>query len=218
MPGAVFSDVEGTLMSGSLPRMCLTTGREAGLISRSRVARIWALAIGAQALPGERRREIQIATVVRAIAGCSEAEVAWLMEAVMPAALQRLKSRMLQRLREHQEAGMPLVLLSAGMHPAIARLGGELGGRGEGTKLVVRDGRYTAELDGPVCQGKGKAERARAVLAALGCDPAASHAYGDSASDIPYLSLFGHPCAVDPDAALAAAAHRRGWPILRSGE
>jgi len=32
----------------------------------------------------------------------------------------------------------------------------------------------------------------------------------------PFLALFGHPCAVDPDPGLAAEAERRGWPILRS--
>jgi phosphoserine phosphatase len=102
------------------------------------------------------------------------------------------------------------------MHPAIVRLGAALGGRGEGTRLVQRDGRYTAELDGPVCQGEGKAARARAVMDELGYEAASSYAYGDTASDIPFLALFGHPCAVDPDPGLAAEAERRGRPILRS--
>ncbi len=54
------------------------------------------------------------------------------------------------------------------------------------------------------------------MLAELDVDPAISYAYGDTASDIPFLTLFGHPCAVDPDAELAAEATRRGWQILRT--
>ncbi len=50
----------------------------------------------------------------------------------------------------------------------------------------------------------------------MGWDAASSYAYGDTASDIPYLALFGHPAAVDPDRRLAAEAERRGWPIIQS--
>ena len=39
-------------------------------------------------------------------------------------------------------------------------------------------------------------------------------AYSDSANDIPMLSLVGHPCAVNPDAALREHARARGWQIV----
>ena len=62
---------------------------------------------------------------------------------------------------------------------------------------------------------EGKAERARAICAEMGYDPAECYAYGDTDNDIPFLSLFGHPHAIDPDDELAAEARRRGWPIIR---
>jgi HAD superfamily hydrolase (TIGR01490 family) len=215
MPGAVFSDVEGTLVDGSLPRMLLDVGQRMGLITNRDLARIWTVAIGAQALRGERRRQTQLTAVLRALAGHTEDEVCQLVDRLMPEVLRRLKPRTVARLREHQRAGLPLVLVSAALHPTIARLGAELGGRGEGTRLVVRAGHYTAEVEGPICYGAGKAQRARALIADVGCDPAASYAYGDSGSDIPYLSLFAYPRAVDPDRRLAAEARRRGWLVLR---
>ena len=49
----------------------------------------------------------------------------------------------------------------------------------------------------------------------MGYDPAECYAYGDTGNDIPFLALFGHPHAVDPDNELAAEAQRRGWPIIR---
>jgi len=213
---AVFSDVEGTLVTTSIPRLSFSLGRKLGLFSARQTAETFALNGVAQLLPGRTKRAIQVYSIARAMAGEHEEQVNRLLDALTPAVMQRLKPEMLIRLRAHQEAGLPLVLVSGGLHEAMARIGEALGGRGEGTKLVFRNGRYTAKLDGPVCQGEGKATRAHQVLAELDADPAISYAYGDTASDIPFLALFGHPCAVDPDAELAAEATRRGWQILRT--
>lgn len=216
MRAAVFSDVEGTLVTTSIPRLSFSLGRKIGLFSARQSAETFALNGIAQLLPGRLKRSLQIYSIARAMAGQSEEEVRKLLDVLTPAVMQHLKPEMLARLRAHQEAGLPLVLVSAGPHEAVARVGDELGGRGEGTRLVFRDDQYTARLDGPACQGEGKAERARRVLAELDADPALSYAYGDTASDISFLALFGHPCAVDPDRELAAEAARRGWPILRT--
>ncbi len=134
--------------------------------------------------------------------------------ALVPALTTRFKAGTWRLLQAHQAAGLALVFISGGLHEGIARLARELGAQGEGTKVRQRNGRYTGSVDGAVCQGAGKAERARAVLAAHGYDPAQCYAYGDTASDIPFLELFGHPHAVDPDPRLAAEARRRGWPII----
>jgi HAD superfamily hydrolase (TIGR01490 family) len=216
MRAAVFSDVEGTLVDGSIPRMVLQIGRRAGLYSRWQVAEVGALALGAKLLPDRLRRPMQALMFTRSTGGYSDDEVQGLIDELIPTVRPLIKPAVLQRLRDHQQAGLPLVLVSGGLHEAIARLGAELGGRGEGTKLQRRAGRYLARLEGPVCQGEGKAMRARAIIAEMGYDPASCYAYGDTASDIPFLSLFGHPCAVDPDSGLAAEAQRRGWPVLRS--
>lgn len=213
---AVFSDVEGTLVDGSIPRMVLQIGRRAGLYSSWQVAQVGALALAAKLLPDRLRRPAQRLMFTRSTGGYSDAEVQSLIDELIPTVTPLIKPGVLQRLRDHQQAGLPLVLVSGGLHEAIARLGVELGARGEGTRLQRRDGRYLARLDGPICQGEGKAARVRAIIAEMGYDPAHSYAYGDTASDIPFLSLFGHPVAVDPDAGLAATALRRGWPILRS--
>ena len=57
-------------------------------------------------------------------------------------------------------------------------------------------------------------QRARAVLDELGYDPSHCYAYGDTASDIPFLGLFGYPRVVDPDPGLAVEARKRGGPML----
>jgi phosphoserine phosphatase len=39
-------------------------------------------------------------------------------------------------------------------------------------------------------------------------------AYSDSYSDVPMLSVVGHPAAVNPDSRLARLAGTYGWPVL----
>ena len=41
-----------------------------------------------------------------------------------------------------------------------------------------------------------------------------SFAYADSLSDLPMLSVVGHPAAVNPDARLRTTARRHDWPVL----
>lgn len=216
MTAAVLSDVEGTLVNASLPRMSIAVGRELGVIGHRRYVELAALGLLARAARGDWKNRLQVIAVLRSVVGQTEAEIGQVADAMLPRVVQRIKNPILDRLRDHQRAGLQLVLLSGGLHPLITRLAGELGGRGEGTRMQLRNGRCTSQLDGALCQGEGKAERARALIAELGIDPAQSYAYGDTASDIPYLRLFGHPHAVDPDPMLAAEAQRRGWPIVRT--
>ena len=64
-------------------------------------------------------------------------------------------------------------------------------------------------------RGQAKAEAVLEFALEHDIDLAASHAYADAADDLPFLGVCGHPCAVHPGGKLAAAAHERGWAILR---
>ncbi len=213
---AVFSDVEGTLVDASLPRLSLQVGSKMGVFPRWKVAELALYGLVAKVLPSKYQRRMRFYIIKRAMAGRTEAEVARLCEAVTPHVVARLKQATWERVKRQRDEGLPLVLMSTGLHEVIARLGQELGARGEGTHFVVREGRYLARFDGPICEGTGKRDRALSIARELGCDPARCHAYGDTAADIPFLEAFGHPCAMDPDAGLEAEANRRGWEIVRS--
>jgi HAD superfamily hydrolase (TIGR01490 family) len=215
---AVFSDVEGTLVDGSIPQLALAVGRANHLFSVSKRVQIATLERAGRLLPSKIERTLQLFALLRATAGMRPAEVEQWVDVLVPALTARFKPNTWRLLQAHQVAGLPLVLVSGGLHEGITGLATELGAQGEGTKVQQRNGRYTGRVDGSVCQGEGKAERARAVLAARGYDPTQCYAYGDTASDIPFLALFGHPHAVDPDPGLAAEAQRRGWPIINGRE
>ncbi|HEX8600372.1 MAG TPA: HAD-IB family phosphatase [Chloroflexia bacterium] len=213
---AVFSDVEGTLVDASLPRLSLQVGSKMGVFPRWKVVELALYGLVAKVLPSKYQRRMRFHIIKRAMVGRTEAEVTRLCEAVTPQVVARLKQRNWERVKQQRDEGLPVVLMSAGLHEVIARLGQELGVRGEGTHFVVRNGRYLAQFDGPICEGTGKRDRALSIARELGCDPGMCYAYGDTATDIPFLEAFGHPCAVDPDAALETEAKKRGWEILRS--
>jgi phosphoserine phosphatase len=54
----------------------------------------------------------------------------------------------------------------------------------------------------------------RELAAEDGIDLAASTAYSDSHTDLPFLEAVGHPVAVNPDRALRRVARDRRWPVL----
>ena len=61
--------------------------------------------------------------------------------------------------------------------------------------------------------GQAKADAVAVLAQAQGLDLTRCSAYGDSANDIPMLSLVGKPCAVNPDGKLASHARAYGWQI-----
>jgi phosphoserine phosphatase len=43
-------------------------------------------------------------------------------------------------------------------------------------------------------------------------------AYSDSYSDVPLLSVVGHPCVVNPDLRLGKLARTYAWPVIHLGK
>ncbi len=114
---------------------------------------------------------------------------------------------------EHRKAGRDVVLVTGSIDFIVEPLARDLSVTSVlAPTLLESNGRFTGELDGPPI---GEVEKARRILAFAelrGIDLSQSYAYGDSIADLPMLKIVGHPCVVNPDRALAAAAKARGWP------
>ena len=83
-----------------------------------------------------------------------------------------------------------------------------------GTVAETVDGVYTGRLVGEPLHGPAKADGGRGRWPQReGLDLSRCAAYSDSANDIPMLSLVGHPCAINPDAALREHARAHGWRV-----
>ena len=78
-------------------------------------------------------------------------------------------------------------------------------------------GRATGRAVDGICAEEKKAGIVRSFAREKGIDLAASHAYSDHHSDIPFLSCTGHAHAVNPTAGLARHARKMGWDIRYVG-
>ncbi len=121
-----------------------------------------------------------------------------------------LRSDTLAKLREHQNQGDTVVLVSASFEVYLRPLGGLLGVSDVlAARLDVGPGqRYTGALDGPNCRGPEKVRRLHSWLDERHRDGGGRHgvhvtAYGDSTGDRELL--------LDADTAVFVGAKRPSW-------
>jgi phosphoserine phosphatase len=81
------------------------------------------------------------------------------------------------------------------------------------TLQVGPDGRATGRLAAPPATGDARAAWLVRRAHLDGWELSDSHAYADSASDLPMLRAVGHPVAVNPDRQLLRTATREKWPV-----
>jgi HAD superfamily hydrolase (TIGR01490 family) len=115
-----------------------------------------------------------------------------------------------------REQGQDVVLVSGALDFLMELLKDHLGATAViANRLEIKDGYATGRLLRPVVAGPEKARLIRDHARAHGHDLADCFAYSDSYSDVPMLSVVGHPAAVNPDMRLTRLADTYGWPILR---
>jgi HAD superfamily hydrolase (TIGR01490 family) len=81
-------------------------------------------------------------------------------------------------------------------------------------RLEFVNGVATGRLLPPVLAAATKASWIRTFAEREGISLSDSYAYTDSMSDLPMLSVVGHPAAVNPDMRLKQTALHHDWPIL----
>ena len=81
-------------------------------------------------------------------------------------------------------------------------------------RLEFVDGRATGRLRPPIMASATKASWIRDFTEREGLALGECYAYADSMSDLPMLSVVGHPTATNPDLRLRSTALRHDWPIV----
>jgi len=120
----------------------------------------------------------------------------------------------LRLVEQHRNRNEPVYVVSATLQQIVAHVARDLGFDGAlGTVAEIENGAYTGRSLRPL-HGEAKAAAVRELAAVEGFDLAASTAYSDSASDLPFLEAVGHPVAANPDRRLRRIARERGWPVL----
>jgi HAD superfamily hydrolase (TIGR01490 family) len=114
----------------------------------------------------------------------------------------------------HLAAGRRVWLVTATPVELASIIANRLGLTGAlGTVAEHKDGVYTGQLVGELLHGPAKAAAIRALAEREGLDLSRCTAYGDSANDIPMLSLVGTAVAINPDPELRRVAKEQGWQV-----
>jgi HAD superfamily hydrolase (TIGR01490 family) len=114
----------------------------------------------------------------------------------------------------HLAMGHQVWLISASPTIILDLVAQRVGATGAlGTQVESENGYFTGRLAGGLLHGPAKADAALELAKERGIDLEASYAYGDSANDIPILSLVGHPTAINPDIRLRRYCRKHRWPM-----
>ncbi len=214
---AAFFDLDRTLLRRSSTLALAPAFRRHGVITRTQVAKaaFWQLVF---VLRGTSRERVRAASEegLMLLRGFSPEELQVLVaEALEPVLRPLVYGEPLALVQRHRERGEPTYIVSAALQEVVDALADELDFDGAlGTVCEVVDGVYTGRGIRSL-HGENKAAAVRELAAAERFDLAASTAYSDSHTDLPFLEAVGNPVAVNPDRELRRVAAARGWPVLR---
>lgn len=214
---ASYFDVDGTLISTNLvhPALFYLRNQATPLASARRLGRALALApVMAVAELADRRtfNEMLFSTY----AGISEDRLVLLadeaFEQVIEPAIYPGARDLVQKSRD---AGHEIVFITGTLDVVIEKFATHLGGATIiCNRLEMKHGRATGKLVRPVVAGPEKARLIREHARAKGHDLDGCYAFSDSYSDVPMLSVVGHPAAVNPDWRLKLLAKSYSWPTF----
>jgi HAD superfamily hydrolase (TIGR01490 family) len=214
---AAFFDLDRTLIAGSSAYQFGRASYQAGLMTRSQLARdAWANVKFRVRGSTDEATDALRARIFESIKGRSVQELARLGAPVLAGVLPRVYPRMLEIAYGHQDEGRPVYIVTAAsqeMAELMAHVLAFDGGIGARSEIV--DGVYTGRPDGPFTYREGKAVAMRELAAREDIDLAESYAYSDSESDLPMLRCVGNPVAVNPDSTLTKIAREEGWDVIK---
>jgi HAD superfamily hydrolase (TIGR01490 family) len=213
----VFVDIDNTLLSGAVVFLFALEARRQKMLTLSDVIP----AIFEQRhFRRQGESDLRIAGIqeraLSLIRGHSDEEFTRVAEATWSRRItKRLFPEVVELLDAHTARGDRVFVLSASPQRLVDVIARELGlAGGMGTRLEMRNGVFTGELEGTLLRGPEKLVAATKRANELGEPLEQASAYADSMADLPLLEAVGHPCAVNPDQALHREAVRRGWPIV----
>ena len=120
------------------------------------------------------------------------------------------RQAVVDELRIHKENGRRVILVTGVIEPILTNIAQKLEIEAIGTPLQYEDGLFTGELALPFNTGESKVEQ----LQLIASNGNLLSAYGDTAADIPMLTMCQEAVAVHPDKALRKTAVAHNWRIL----
>jgi HAD superfamily hydrolase (TIGR01490 family) len=215
-PSAAFFDLDRTVIRRSSVLALAGSFRRVGLISRLDLAKsvFWQALFVLRGASAERVRSAA-EDGMRILDGFSVEDMRRLVgDAMEPVLRPLVYDEPLHLVRRHRGQGERVYIVSATLQEIVEHIADDLGFDGAiGSTCEIVDGVYTGRTL-RAAHGRGKASAVRELAAAEGIDLAASTAYSDSYTDVPFLETVGHPVAANPDRKLRRIARHRGWPVV----
>jgi HAD superfamily hydrolase (TIGR01490 family) len=213
---AAFFDLDRTVIRRSSVLALAPSFRRYGVISRADLAKsaFWQVLFVLRGVSAERVRSAS-EDGMKVLNGFAVEDMRRLVgDAMEPVLRPLVYDEPLRLVQQHRERGEPVYIVSATLQEIVEHVAGDLGFDGAiGSTCEIVDGVYTGRCLFAT-HGENKAEAVRALAQREGFDLAASTAYSDSHSDVPFLEAVGHPVAANPDKKLRRIAHERGWPVV----
>lgn len=217
MAAAAFYDLEGTLVSTNLVHtLGFYAKNQQGLFRTFKKSATTLLSIPIFAVTDQYSRKVFNDLFFKRYKGESEDRLRFFAEelfedvlkpAIFPGAFELIeKSRSL---------GLRQVVVTGALDLSVIPLMKHLGIEDYVTnRLEFVNGVATGRLLPPVVAAATKASWIRTFAEREGLSLSDSYAYTDSMSDLPMLSVVGHPAAINPDMRLRQTALHHDWPIL----
>ncbi|HEV7374237.1 MAG TPA: HAD family phosphatase [Pyrinomonadaceae bacterium] len=217
MAAAAFYDLEGTLVSTNLVHtLGFYAKNQQGLFRTFKKSVTTLLSIPIFAVTDQYSRKVFNDLFFKRYKGESEDRLRFFAEelfedvlkpAIFPGAFELIeKSRSL---------GLRQVVVTGALDLSVIPLMKHLGIEDYVTnRLEFVNGVATGRLLPPVVAAATKASWIRTFAEREGLSLSDSYAYTDSMSDLPMLSVVGHPAAINPDMRLRQTALHHDWPIL----
>lgn len=209
-----FFDMDYTLLDTSSGLLYVQYLRRTGQIGRRVLARVawWTLLYKLTLIDMARAMPKMVLYAQNASASAMLAQARqWFNDMV----IDHLSPSGVAKIRQHQQQGHVVVVISASTQFAVQPVAEHLGLEFLCTQLAVENDRVTGAIVSPPCYGEGKVHWAQQLADGHGIPIGRSYFYTDSLSDLPLLDIVEHPVAVNPDPRLRRLAVQRGWPIER---
>jgi HAD superfamily hydrolase (TIGR01490 family) len=217
LAGAAFYDLEGTLVSTNLVHTLGFYARRQGNLTKSlKMSAATLLSLPVFAITDQYSRKVFNDLYFKRYKGQSEDRLRYFAQelfdtvikpAVFPGAYELIeKSRSL---------GLRQIVITGALDLSVKPLMEHLNITEYVTnRLEFVNGVATGRLLPPVMAAATKASWIRIFSERENISLSDSYAYTDSMSDLPMLSIVGHPAVVNPDMRLRQTALHHDWPIL----
>ena len=217
MAGAAFYDLEGTLVSTNLVHTLGFYARRQSTLAKSlKMTTATLLSLPVFAVTDQYSRKVFNDLYFKRYKGQSEDRLRYFAQELFEDVIKPgVFPGSYELIEKSRSLGLRQVVITGALDLSVKPLMEHLNITEYVTnRLEFVNGVATGRLLPPVMAAATKASWIRTFSEREGISLSDSYAYTDSMSDLPMLSIVGHPAVINPDMRLRQTALHHDWPIL----